>query len=90
MTKKLDFGNRSKAGKNIQDVLKETGVSVEVPSQDSGSDTIRLRGEQTQMGAALTLDRVLDKIHTLHISDALSSLSVNSFFWAKISDLNAP
>ena len=42
-------------GKNIQDVLATTGVSVEVPSQDAPSDTITLRGEQAQMGAAITL-----------------------------------
>ena len=45
------IGNK---GKNIQDVLRDTGVSVEVPSQEKNSNLIVLRGEQTQMGAALT------------------------------------
>ena len=45
------IGNK---GKNIQDVLRDTGVSVEVPSQEKNSNVIILRGEQTQMGAALT------------------------------------
>ena len=45
------IGNK---GKNIQDVLRDTGVSVEVPSQEKNSNVIVLRGEQTQMGAALT------------------------------------
>ena len=45
------IGNK---GKNIQDVLRDTGVSVEVPSQEKNSNVIVLRGEQTQMGFALT------------------------------------
>ena len=42
-------------GRNIQDVLKATGVSVEVPLAEAKSSTITLRGEQAQMGNALTM-----------------------------------
>ena len=42
-------------GKNIQDVLAATGVAVEVPPADATSDTITLRGEQANMGQAITL-----------------------------------
>lgn len=41
-------------GKNIQDVLEKTGVSVEVPPQADTSTSITLRGEQQDMGAAIT------------------------------------
>merc|ERR1712048_1049329 len=42
-------------GKNIQDVLEKTGVSVEVPAQDDPSNSITLRGENSEMGAAITM-----------------------------------
>ncbi|XP_063965109.1 vigilin-like [Lytechinus pictus] len=41
-------------GSNLADILKETGVSVEVPPTDSPSETITLRGEQSQLGPAIT------------------------------------
>jgi len=41
-------------GRNIQDVLEKTGVSVEVPAQADASPVIKLRGEQADMGAAIT------------------------------------
>ena len=41
-------------GKNIQDVLEKTRVSVEVPGQADQSHVIKLRGEQQDMGAAIT------------------------------------
>jgi polyribonucleotide nucleotidyltransferase len=42
-------------GSNLSEILAETGVSVEVPPLDSGSETITLRGEQDKLGPALTL-----------------------------------
>ncbi|XP_076306465.1 vigilin-like [Tachypleus tridentatus] len=42
-------------GQNIQEILAQTGVSVEVPSSDSPSETITLRGEQEKLGPGLSL-----------------------------------
>jgi hypothetical protein len=42
--------------------LKESGVSVEVPSLDDNSETITLRGEQDKLGPALTM--VYSKVRT--------------------------
>ncbi|KFM62860.1 Vigilin, partial [Stegodyphus mimosarum] len=42
-------------GQTIQEILYETGVSVEMPPPDVQSDTITLRGEQAKLGPALTL-----------------------------------
>jgi len=42
-------------GSNLSDILKATGVSVEVPPLDSSSETITLRGEQDKLGPALTM-----------------------------------
>jgi len=41
-------------GQNLQEVLADTGVSVEVPPLDSQSDTITLRGDADKLGLALT------------------------------------
>ncbi|GFS49777.1 vigilin [Trichonephila inaurata madagascariensis] len=42
-------------GQTIQEILQETGVSIEMPPPDMQSDTITLRGEQAKLGPALTL-----------------------------------
>ena len=42
-------------GNNLQEILASTGVSVEVPSLESMSETITLRGEQDKLGPALTM-----------------------------------
>ncbi|CAG2229559.1 Vigilin [Mytilus edulis] len=39
----------------IHEILKETGVAVEVPSLDDNIETITLRGEQDKLGPALTM-----------------------------------
>uniref|UniRef100_A0A915KBY2 K Homology domain-containing protein n=1 Tax=Romanomermis culicivorax TaxID=13658 RepID=A0A915KBY2_ROMCU len=39
----------------LAEILKETGVSVEVPPEDSNSNEITLRGDGTKLGAALAL-----------------------------------
>ena len=46
----------------IHEILKESGVSVEVPSLDDNSETITLRGEQDKLGPALTM--VYSKVRT--------------------------
>ncbi|XP_071529081.1 vigilin isoform X2 [Panulirus ornatus] len=42
-------------GANIAEILHETGVSVEMPSSESSTGTITLRGPQDKLGQALTL-----------------------------------
>jgi len=39
----------------LADILRETGVSVEVPPEDAESDTIVLRGEPDKLGQALAI-----------------------------------
>ncbi|KAM4611304.1 vigilin [Polymixia lowei] len=41
-------------GNTLQEILDTTGVSVEMPPLDSGSETIILRGEPDKLGPALT------------------------------------
>ena len=41
-------------GSNLNEILANTGVSVEVPSLENPSETITLRGAQEQLGPALT------------------------------------
>jgi polyribonucleotide nucleotidyltransferase len=41
-------------GQNLNEILAETGVSVELPPPDVNSDTITLRGEADKLGLALT------------------------------------
>lgn len=53
-------------GQNLQEILAETGVSVEVPPLDTPSDTITLRGDADKLGMALTA--VYTKVSTVHIS----------------------
>lgn len=48
---KYVFGQR---GSTIQEILRDTGVSVEIPSSDTKSDTITLRGPQDKLGLALS------------------------------------
>ena len=41
-------------GRNLNEILEETGVSVEMPPQNSTSETVRLRGERLKLGAAIS------------------------------------
>uniref|UniRef100_A0A1I7XUS0 Vigilin n=1 Tax=Heterorhabditis bacteriophora TaxID=37862 RepID=A0A1I7XUS0_HETBA len=41
--------------RGLHEILKETGVSVEVPNEDENSDTITLRGDPSKLGEALAL-----------------------------------
>ncbi len=54
-------------GSNITEILEKTGVSVEMPSLDTVSETITLRGEQSQLGQAITM--VYDKANSVVISE---------------------
>lgn len=49
-------------GQILQEILKQTGVSIEVPPSDNPSETITLRGEQEKLGPALTL--LYEKAHS--------------------------
>ena len=49
-------------GQTIQEILRQTGVSIEMPSLESTSETITLRGDQEKLGPALTL--VYEKAHS--------------------------
>jgi len=51
-------------GQNLQEILAETGVSVEVPPLDMPSDTITLRGDVDKLGIALTA--VYTKVVVVH------------------------
>jgi len=42
-------------GSNLNEILTQTGVSVEVPTLENPSETITLRGAQEQLGPALTM-----------------------------------
>ncbi len=42
-------------GNSINEILKETGVFVEMPSSDSTSETITLRGPQEKLGLGESL-----------------------------------
>jgi len=50
-------------GNAINEILQETGVFVEMPSSDSSSETITLRGPQEKLGLALT--KVYEKANSV-------------------------
>jgi len=54
-------------GSTIAEILKETGVSVEMPSPDSNTDTITLRGPHDRLGNAL--GKVYEKANSVRTSD---------------------
>lgn len=49
-------------GQTLQEILKQTGVSIEMPALENQSETITLRGEQEKLGQALTL--LYEKAHS--------------------------
>ena len=49
-------------GQTLQEILKQTGVSIEMPATENPSETITLRGEQEKLGPALTL--LYEKAHS--------------------------
>ena len=52
-------------GATLQEILKETGVSIEMPPSENPSETITLRGEQADLGNALNMlyKRANSEIH---------------------------
>lgn len=62
-------------GNNLQEILAATGVSVEVPTLDSPSETITLRGEQDKLGPALTM--VYSKVHYFKLSVGVLLIKVS-------------
>lgn len=49
-------------GQTLQEILKQTGVSIEMPASENPSETITLRGEQEKLGPALTM--LYEKAHS--------------------------
>ena len=49
-------------GQTLQEILKQTGVSIEMPALENQSETITLRGEQEKLGPALTM--LYEKAHS--------------------------
>ncbi|XP_071500490.1 vigilin-like [Diadema antillarum] len=64
-------------GSNLADILKETGVSVEVPPTDSTSETITLRGEQNQLGPAIT--QVYAKANSIKLEEVYAPAWLHRF-----------
>ncbi|XP_005104751.1 vigilin [Aplysia californica] len=62
---------------NIQEILANTGVSVEVPDPGSPSETITLRGEQEKLGQALT--EVYSKANSVVFSDVTAPSWLHRF-----------
>merc|ERR1712241_599248 len=60
-------------GNSINEILEQTGVFVEMPSSDSTSETITLRGPQDKLGLALT--KVYEK------ANSVVSYNVNCPTW---------
>lgn len=59
-------------GQVLAEILRQTGVSIEVPPTDNPSETITLRGEQDKLGPALTL--LYEKAHS-EIDDEIDAPS---------------
>ncbi len=49
-------------GNSINEILSDTGVFVEMPSSDSTSETITLRGPQEKLGLGERLDKRKNQI----------------------------
>ncbi|XP_017771601.1 PREDICTED: vigilin [Nicrophorus vespilloides] len=54
-------------GSTIAEILRETGVSVEMPPSDSATDTITLRGPHDRLGPAL--GKVYEKANSVRSTD---------------------
>lgn len=54
-------------GHSINEILEETGVFVEMPSSESNSETITLRGPQDKLGLALT--KVYERANSVTSAD---------------------
>ncbi|XP_052832875.1 vigilin [Octopus bimaculoides] len=66
---------------NIQEILEATGVSVEVPSLESPSGTITLRGEEDKLGPALTM--VYSKANSVIVEEVKAPAWLHRFIIGK-------
>ncbi|GAB1602236.1 vigilin-like [Argonauta hians] len=66
---------------NIQEILEATGVSVEVPSLESPSGTITLRGEEDKLGSALTM--VYSKANSVIVEEVKAPAWLHRFIIGK-------
>ncbi|CAH0554703.1 unnamed protein product [Brassicogethes aeneus] len=64
-------------GSTIAEILQQTGVSVEMPSSDSATGTITLRGPHDKLGSALTI--VYDKANSVRTSDVQAPAWLHKF-----------
>lgn len=63
--------------RGLAEVLKVTGVSVEVPPEEEGSDEIVLRGDQSKLAAAVAM--VYAKATSIIISEVRCPLWMHKF-----------
>ena len=63
-------------GNAINEILQDTGVFVEMPSSDSPSETITLRGPQEKLGLGESLINVTNR----HPKDLAYFLIIGSLF----------
>ncbi|XP_061525204.1 vigilin isoform X2 [Phycodurus eques] len=68
-------------GNTLQEILEATGVSVELPPLDSGSETIILRGEPDELGPALT--QVYSKARSVMVMDVTAPAWLHRFIIGK-------
>ncbi|XP_077357340.1 vigilin [Festucalex cinctus] len=68
-------------GNTLQEILESTGVSVEMPPLDSGSETIILRGEPDKLGPALT--QVYSKAKSVMVVDVTAPAWLHRFIIGK-------
>uniref|UniRef100_A0A672LX40 Vigilin n=1 Tax=Sinocyclocheilus grahami TaxID=75366 RepID=A0A672LX40_SINGR len=68
-------------GNTLQEILENTGVSVEMPPLDSGSETIILRGEPDKLGPALT--QVYAKAKSVIVVEVIAPAWLHRFIIGK-------
>nr|XP_015196116.1 PREDICTED: vigilin-like [Lepisosteus oculatus] len=68
-------------GNTLQEILETTGVSVEMPPLDSGSETIILRGEPDKLGPALT--QVYAKAKSVMVAEVTAPAWLHRFIIGK-------
>ncbi|KAM3591262.1 uncharacterized protein V6R79_025680 [Siganus canaliculatus] len=68
-------------GNTLQEILETTGVSVEMPPLDSGSETIILRGEPDKLGPALT--QVYAKAKSVMVVEVMAPAWLHRFIIGK-------
>ncbi|KAA0725212.1 Vigilin High density lipoprotein-binding protein [Triplophysa tibetana] len=68
-------------GNTLQEILENTGVSVEIPPLDSASETIILRGEPDKLGPALT--QVYAKAKSVIVGEVIAPPWLHRFIIGK-------